>query len=727
MSQANPIRSALADFLGQLPLVERVAGRILSAGASVFMFHRILPRKEECYEPEMATSQDLFADFLDWLNDHFRVEPLDELVARGGKPDGKRPLCAITFDDGWIDHYLHAFPLLKERGLPASIFLPVRFIGTNRRFWQERLWLTLRDLEPARHRQELISAAALHFPWFPLAGELYQSGAGLKRLLMTRPSQEAEEFVHHLAESAGLAAAFSDRAFLNWDEVREMCEMGISFGSHTLNHVLLTQMDPAEATVEIQRSREELTERLGSEVSGFSYPWGAASSLTREAVRGTGYGFAFTTHPGLVKDAADPWLLPRIAISNSVLKSGAGRLATGKAQLWFVKNALFPSASVAPLRVPGENGKRIKITFVIDQITEWEGGTERQLLALIRALDRDYFKPELCFLFPTEELPRETLPCPARWVCSDKAHLPNIAVRLFRLTRLLRQTRPQIVQTFFIEGIFVGILAAWLAGVPRIVGSARNAGYWKKFRHRMAFRSVAGLAHRWQCNSRALWDYVRKIEGVLPQRIEILPNAIDLSQFAAASLSERLVLRRQLGLGEDNPVIVSVANFAPVKDLPTFLEAAKLFHTQFPNAEFVLVGEGPLRAELQLQAERLGLTRAVRFVGRQADVRPFLAAADFGVLTSRSEGSANSVLEYMAMGLPSVVSDIPANRELVKGLFFVPGDAADLAQKLMLLWRNTALHAELRAQYAQTVSEFSLEKFVLRVQSFYTKLAAEYV
>jgi len=199
------------------------------------------------------------------------------------------------------------------------------------------------------------------------------------------------------------------------------------------------------------------------------------------ALRATRSGRRVTTSPlqrarALVKGDMDAWMLPRIAISNSILQCGRQTFAPGKTQLWCAKNALQP---VAPK--PAKTGTQIKIAFVIDTITEWEGGTERQLHALIRMLDRTQFQPELCFLLPTGELPPETLPCRTQWICRDKTDQPSsIVVRLFRLTRMLRQMRPQIVQTFFNEGIFLGILAARLSGVPRVVGSARNAGHWKK-------------------------------------------------------------------------------------------------------------------------------------------------------------------------------------------------------------------------------------------------------
>jgi len=725
MGRVSLAWNTLTRIIGNVPIIDHSVSRILKSGASIFMLHRVLPRDHASYDPGLVTSTDVLADFLDWLSEHFQVRPLDEVALRAETLHGGSPPCAITFDDGWLDNYLYAFPALKERALPASIFLPVSFIGTNRRFWPELLWSCLEKLKLIAQRREILAEATRRFPWSPPVAAR-QSDVDLRRLLMTRSSQEAEEFVHHLAELIGLSEVRRDRAWLNWDEVRKMEDAGISFGSHTMNHALLTGMPPSEAVSEIRRSREELTERLGHEVLGFAYPWGRASLVTREAVRDAGYRFALTTRPGLVKKGTDPWLLPRLAAGNSVLcRTFSDPFHAKGVKLSLTRSMLFPRSANSSTAAGKANPRRIKIVFVIDQITEWEGGTERQLQALIQGLDLNYFDPELWFIFPVDKLPRETLPCPTRWVCSDQTRIPSFPVRLFRLMKLLRKIRPQIVQTFFIEGIFAGILGSWLIRVPQIVGSARNAGHWKKRRHRIAFRSVARLAHHWQCNSRALWDYVRKDEGVRPSRIEILPNAIDLCRFRPPSQQERLAMRHQLRLSGEGPFVVSVANLAPIKDLPLLLDAANLLQSDLRNAIYLFVGEGPLRAALQLRAEQLGLAQAVRFVGRQADVRPYLAAADFGVITSRSEGSSNSLLEYMAMGLPSVVTEIPANRELVNGLFFTPGDAAGLSQQLLMLWRDATLCSRLRAQYAQTALEFSLQKFIRRTQGFYTKLAAQ--
>src|ERR1700740_2246965 len=100
------VRDSVADLVGRLPLVERGIWRVLRGGSAVFMFHRVLPNGERCYDSEMATSTDAFSAFLDWLSERYRVLPLSEVLAsRRDTASYGRPRCAITFDDGWLDNY----------------------------------------------------------------------------------------------------------------------------------------------------------------------------------------------------------------------------------------------------------------------------------------------------------------------------------------------------------------------------------------------------------------------------------------------------------------------------------------------------------------------------------------------------------------------------------------------------------------------------------------------
>ncbi len=123
----------------------------------------------------------------------------------------------------------------------------------------------------------------------------------------------------------------------------------------------------------------------------------------------------------------------------------------------------------------------------------------------------------------------------------------------------------------------------------------------------------------------------------------------------------------------------------------------------------------------------MGLRETVKLAGAQPEVRPFLVAADIGLLTSRSEGCSNSLLEYLAMGLPAIVSDVPANHELVAEVFFEPGNSSDLAHKILRLWGCPEDRERLGRNYRERVAAYGLDALARRAQSYYVKLAAEHL
>lgn len=718
----------VAELLAGARPVRGFLQHLRKSGAPVFMFHRILPEGEPCYDPEMATSTKLFEALLDWISEEYQVLPLEELAGHGGvQQNGAKPLCALTFDDGWHDNFLHAFPLLRSRRLPATIFLPVRFIGTNRRFWQEELRTCLDELCRRNEIEPHVRRVIGSFPWCPWRAPEEMTFSRLRQLLLTRPSSEADAFVERLQECAGPIAALEGRAFLSWEEVSAMQKSGISFGSHTLDHTLLTRTDPATAAREILKSRQELAERLNGPPAGFSYPWGAMDRRIEQQARDAGYAYAVTTRVGLINGPLDPWSLPRLPVSTSFLRGRSEEFSTGLVSFYVASMGLkqrHPPASLPLDRAP----ERIRIALVIDSIDTWQdGGTEQQIAKLITALDSAYFAVELHFLRPSRGLAADDFPCPVHVAAPKTPGSGSRWATVRSLAGSLKLQRPHIVQTFFRDGTYYGVTAARIARVPRIVVARRNFGHWKTAADHWALKAVNRMVHAWQCNSRAVWESLRREEGVPPDRIEILPNAIDLDRFVPPANEGRLAARQELGLPASAPVFVSVATLFPVKDPQTLVEAAALVRAALPDAQFLLVGEGPLRNDLCKRIAELGLAETVRLLGAQRDVRPFIAAADVGLLTSQSEGCSNSLLEYMAMGLPAVVTDLPANHELVDGEFFAAGNANELSSRATSLWQDVKQRARMSGEYRSRAMEFGLDAFARRLQSYYVNMAATHL
>lgn len=714
----------MAELLTRLALIRTSASWVLRKAPCVFMLHRVLPRTEASYDPEMVTSVDLFADFLEWVAESYRVTRIEEFCTRTKETNNaEKPCCAITFDDGWLDNYLYAFPQLQQRKMPATIFLPTNFIGTNRRFWQEKLWLCLEEIDKQENRETLLMRTARRFPWFISSSTTLATYSSIRSFLMTRPSHEALQFVEELAEQSSIADDSSCRSFVNWGEVREMQREGISVGSHTVSHSLLPRMTPRDVIAEIENSRAELNARLADDVRLFSYPWGAWNGLVKQSVQSAGYDFAFTTKNAPLSNSDDPRLLPRIAISNSVLSFTNGVFNPTRA-LYSVSRKAWKKSKLAPNTTGCSEAKRVKIALVIDQVDSWQGGTEQHLKTLVASLDREFFEPQIFCLVRCSRVADRTFPCPVQYVCASAIDRLSPLKKLLCLRRMLKTFCPDIVQTFFFEGTLYGFSAALGAGVRRIVGTTRNTAPRSKSQ-RIALKIVQKVADHWVCNSQGAWNYEMQFGSVAPNQLEILPNAVDLSRFVPATAEQRTIARCSLGLSRKDLVVVCVANFRSVKDLPTLLEAIRKVRLHRSSTFLLLLGEGPEEAVLRQTAHEKELDDVVKFLGTKAEVWPYLAAADIGVLTSRSEGSSNSVLEYMAMGLPAVLSDIPPNRNLASGLFFAPGDSEDLKDKILHLSSECNLRRSLSVSYREAAAQYSMDKFRNRAQGLYNGLMCQ--
>jgi glycosyltransferase involved in cell wall biosynthesis len=171
--------------------------------------------------------------------------------------------------------------------------------------------------------------------------------------------------------------------------------------------------------------------------------------------------------------------------------------------------------------------------------------------------------------------------------------------------------------------------------------------------------------------------------GFDPAQVLVLPNGVDVGRFTASARDE--AFRREL-CGDATVVGVFVGRLAPEKNHELLLEAWARTLANRPDAKLVLVGDGVLRQHLADTAGRLGIAPQVVFAGHSSEVGRFLAVADFGLLTSLAEGLSNSLLEYMAAGLPVVGSRISGTEDFVipgeTGWLFEPGNGDDLARAL---------------------------------------------
>lgn len=299
-------------------------------------YHRVVARDrlhEVCSLPQIVTPLDDFEAQLDFLARHYEVLSMDEF-ARSWQARRAMPLrtAVITFDDGWEDNYSVAFPALKRRAIPATIFLSTGHMGTTQAFWQEQI---LHQLQVCRSRVqsgEIKTGDLQDFPPSLKSAVLANDPEGAAWRLI-EDLKDADDNVRSnlLAALAGKLGhpSFPHRAngFMTWDQVREMQAAGIGFGSHACSHRLLPGLSSREVSMEVRESKKQMEDLLGVPVTTFAYPNGNYDGAVMAELKAAGYRFAATTRRGINTAWTNPFELRRMNVNGRLFADSRGRFS----------------------------------------------------------------------------------------------------------------------------------------------------------------------------------------------------------------------------------------------------------------------------------------------------------------------------------------------------------------------------------------------------------------
>jgi glycosyltransferase involved in cell wall biosynthesis len=374
------------------------------------------------------------------------------------------------------------------------------------------------------------------------------------------------------------------------------------------------------------------------------------------------------------------------------------------------RSALEPDASARPVRV----------CFLIDELAA--AGTETQLLALIRHLDRRRVRPYLCLLRGDNPVSQGLEPdgCPILRLGVRSLHQPRTFVRAWQFVRFLHRERIDVLQAYFPDSSYFGIPSAWLAGVKRRLRTRNNLGHALTPLHRRLGRMLNVLTTATVANCEAARQALLEAERPRPETVIVLENGVDLGRFRNIPLPSVRPMADPARVGV-------VANLRPIKGLDVFVRAAALLRDEHPRAVFEVAGEGELRRSLEQQAESAGLGGRFRLHGGVDDMPGFLAGLDVAVLCSHAEGMSNALLEYMAAGRPIVATAVGANPALIEheahGLLVPPGDAVRLAKAIGRLLTDRGLARGLgESARRRALERYGREAMVRRFEDFYQGL-----
>jgi glycosyltransferase involved in cell wall biosynthesis len=364
-----------------------------------------------------------------------------------------------------------------------------------------------------------------------------------------------------------------------------------------------------------------------------------------------------------------------------------------------------------------------RILFLIDEMGGIaEGGTERQILQLVRLARRLGYAPRIAVLRGTEWLTPEQAGCPIYSSGVQSLLRPSGWRACFDLVRWIRRERITMMQTFFIESNVIGPWLARLAGVPLVIGSRRNLSEWMGPALRQIQRAANVSADYVIANSEGAAESARNVERVPQHKIRIAYNGIDLAQFSALAW-KRAAAREMLGIANHQILVGNISCMRRVKGLVQFVDAARIVLESAPDTRFLIVGDGVESGAIKQRIRHHGIGDSIHLAGAQTDVLPYLAAMDIGVLSSLAEGFSNSLLEYMAAGLASVATDVGGNREALQdsGVLVPPDDSAALAAGILELC-DLPLRRQMGERARERAKQFSLERAELRMEELYSEM-----
>ena len=354
----------------------------------------------------------------------------------------------------------------------------------------------------------------------------------------------------------------------------------------------------------------------------------------------------------------------------------------------------------------------IRIAFVIPTLDQ--SGAERQLALLANGLPREQYEVNVIALNRGGHY-ADVLQAQGINVHVLGKRFRFDVLTWWRLRQLLRDLKPHIVQSY----IFAANSYVRLPGICpphcRIVISERCVDSWKSSWQLGLDRRLAGRLDAMTANSESVAEFYRCEVGIPSDRLHVIPNGVPETSDCSASR-----LKDELGLAEDCDVIGFVGRLAPQKNLRDLVWAFHMIKQAAPRpVALVLIGAGPLRDGLAKFLTDLGTRDLVHFLGHRDDATDLLRDFDVFCLPSAFEGMSNSLMEAMSRGVPSVVSDIAPNLELIRhgenGLTFPVGEAPELAKAVLQLLNDSDLSQRLGCAAQRTITEHhSVQSLVQR-------------
>lgn len=355
--------------------------------------------------------------------------------------------------------------------------------------------------------------------------------------------------------------------------------------------------------------------------------------------------------------------------------------------------------------------KKIKIFYVIGRLNY--GGAERLLLDICRKIDKDLFDVKLISIGVGGKLKEKFIETGIEVIEVEKSHKFSLAV-IKKITQIFESEKPDIVHTHLFTGDFYGGVAALNAKVPVVISTKHDIlkeSFWRDLLSRKIHKRLTKII----AISQAVRDFLIDYEKLSNDKIQIIYNGIDVSKFYTPSTIFK----------SDKIVIGSIGRLSKEKGYKHLIRSLPFL--KHKNWEVLLVGDGPLKKDLQRQVMLLGLEEKVQFIGEVADVRPYLERMDIFVMPSVSEGLCLALIEAALAGKFVIATKIGGIPEIIRdqetGLLFRPKNIEQLVN--LINWVIDHQHDARRMVVElqkEVLEKFDINKMIFQYQKMYQDL-----
>lgn len=320
--KAQRLKEFVADAIGGC--IDLDARVIASTKRYIFCLHRIMTEAEaqtENVHHSMWVSPNTLDRLISWAQVTGRVVSLDEIMDFD-KPN-EVPLFAITFDDGWLDNYTQAFPILMKHAVPSTIFIVTQAITTGNLFWVDELIAKARHLFETPINRSLMTWITEHIN---ITASMRKPGGNelmnyVIEALKELPEESRKGALTNLYDIFEIDPEPIKGKLMDWNQVEDMSKAGVSFQSHTHTHRILVNVDDDTMLHELSESKRVIEEMLGKECDQFCYPNARFQANQAFLVGKAGYRFGFKIDNEPLASNVNPFLIPRMLVCENYARN----------------------------------------------------------------------------------------------------------------------------------------------------------------------------------------------------------------------------------------------------------------------------------------------------------------------------------------------------------------------------------------------------------------------